>query len=156
MDTCIEEIDTIPFKRSYMANKFAPDCGCVTIPFWECRICRISLCYSHYTLTAEQLTSNKTLDGKFDFEPAPENTPYGNMNKGQWFRRVGTSLVWTDVLIVASLLNAELYRQQLVLSFSCFVSSLMVLICLTMAGRRHFLCTWLWGTSAMRWQGMEH
>jgi hypothetical protein len=42
---------------------------------------------------AEQLTSNTKLDGKIDFEPAPENTPYGNMNTGQWFRRVGTSLV---------------------------------------------------------------
>ena len=41
----------------------------------------------------EQLTSNEKHDGKMNFQPAPDSQPYGEINAGKWFKRVGRPLV---------------------------------------------------------------
>jgi len=41
----------------------------------------------------EQLTSNEKHDGKMNFEAAPDSQPYGEMNAGNWFKRVARPMV---------------------------------------------------------------
>ena len=42
---------------------------------------------------AEMLTSNPRLAGKMHFEAASDDKPYGNVNTGQWFKKVARPMV---------------------------------------------------------------